>query len=346
MIIETNDAPATVTGVSGLIDVHAHFPALAHKQALERSGVGVDGSALPDWNAEQTLDVMGDVGIEYTVLSPASPPPHFADVDDARRTAREFNEELADQIADDPYTYGGVAFLPLPHVDAALEELVYALEVLKLDGAHVVTNYQGRYPGHPMFAPLLEELNRRGTTVMAHATCPADAVSVPGSPPAPPELAVETTRLTSSLFHRGALRRYPDITWILGHGGATIFRTSHVLGDTAGLTEEDAVAVPASRNGDGTDGDGTGRDLLRGLYVDVLGNVDEPMLSGLAELQGPDKLLFGSDMPLECPTRVARGITTLMANAAVGEQVKQAIARDNALRLFPSVARKLRPTVP
>ena len=136
MIIRTDDAPATVTGVSGLIDVHAHFPARAHRRALERSGSGADGGALPVWNAEQTLDVLGDVGIEYSVLSPSSPPPRFADVDDARRTAREFNEELADQIADEPRTYGGVAFLPLPHVDAALEELAYALDVLKLDGAH------------------------------------------------------------------------------------------------------------------------------------------------------------------------------------------------------------------
>ena len=147
-------------------------------------------------------------------------------------------------------------------------------------------------------------------------------------------------------MHSGALGRYPDIAWILAHGGVTILQTSHVLCETVGLTEEGGAEVPAPGDADGTGGDGTGRDLLRGLYVDVLWNVDEPVLSGLAELQGPDKLLFGSNIPFEYPTRVARSITTLMANVAVDAPVKQAIARDNALRLFPSVARKLRPTAP
>ena len=137
MSAETIAKPTSETGLSGLIDVHTHFPANAHREALERSaGPKNEGIKLPVWNAEKTLDVLGDVGIEYSVLSPTSPAPQFTDLDTARRTAREFNEELADQIAANPGTFGGVAFLPLPYVDASLEELAYALDVLKLDGAH------------------------------------------------------------------------------------------------------------------------------------------------------------------------------------------------------------------
>ena len=328
MIDETGSAPETVTGVSGLIDVHTHFPARAHRRALERAGASVAPRVLPGWAAEQTLDVQGDVGIEYSVLSPAAPLPEFARLDDARRATREFNEELADQIADDPGAYGGVAFLPLPYVDAALDELAYALDVLKLDGVHVATSYRGRHVGDPLFAPLLEELDRRAVTVMTHPPCPHEC----GPQAATSEYLADTARLVSSLLCSGALERFPCIGWILAHGGAALRQAGRrLLGATHLVAEDD----------DPPDG-GAPHDLLRALHVDVVWNVAEPMLSGLVVLQGPDKLLFGSNMPVEQAPRVAHAIITLMRNGAVGAEVKQAVARDNALALFPSVARKLR----
>jgi hypothetical protein len=42
-------------------------------------------------------------------------------------------------------------------VDAALAELAYALDVLRLDGVGLLTNYRGAYLGDPRFEPLLAE---------------------------------------------------------------------------------------------------------------------------------------------------------------------------------------------
>ena len=325
-----------------MIDVHTHFPARAHAAALERAaGPRNDGIRLPIWNSERTLDILGTVGIETAVLSPTSPPPVFADADDARRTAREFNEELAAQVAEHPEAYGGVAFLPLPFVDAALEELTYALDVLGLDGAHLFTNYQGRYPGDPAFRPLLEELNRRGATVMTHPTSPQDVGSmlVGNLLPVTLEFVFDTTRMASDLLYNGTLERFPDIRWILSHGGGTLLQTLNRLCNSIHIMREETTV----EFGGLPESDDRGRELMKGLYVDVTWNTAEPMLSGLATLLGPEQLLLGTDMPFEHGPWIARGIDALKENPAVTDDVKRAVVRDNALRLFPSLATRRQP---
>ena len=53
------------------------------------------------------------------------------------------------------------ALLPLPDVDGALEEISYALDVLRLDGVGLFSSVNGRYLGDPSFDPVFNELNRR-----------------------------------------------------------------------------------------------------------------------------------------------------------------------------------------
>jgi hypothetical protein len=51
--------------------------------------------------------------------------------------------------------------LPLPDVDAALEEIAHANQALHADGFVLMTNYDGVYLGDRRLEPV-EELNRRG----------------------------------------------------------------------------------------------------------------------------------------------------------------------------------------
>ena len=58
--------------------------------------------------------------------------------------------------------------LPLPHIDASLEEIAYSFDTLKADGVGIMTSYGDKWLGYPQFAPVWEELNRRKATVYTH----------------------------------------------------------------------------------------------------------------------------------------------------------------------------------
>ncbi|MEN6591662.1 MAG: amidohydrolase family protein [Methanobacterium sp.] len=90
----------------------------------------------------------------------------------ARRLSRKTNEIYAGLIENHPERFGAFATLPLPDVDAAFEELEYALDVLKLDGVFLLSNYDGYYPGDTRFERLFSELNRRKVAVSVHPATP------------------------------------------------------------------------------------------------------------------------------------------------------------------------------
>lgn len=93
---------------------------------------------FPNWSADKALEVMDRNGISTSVISISAPGVYFRDKDPsmefARGLSRKTNEICAGLIENHPERFGAFATLPLPDVDAALEELEYALDVLKLDG--------------------------------------------------------------------------------------------------------------------------------------------------------------------------------------------------------------------
>lgn len=107
--------------------------------------------------------------------------------------------------------------LPLSDVDAALEEIAYALDTLCPDGVGLY----GVYLGDPEFKPIFKELARRSASVFVH---PANSPNDDGLGfPAPMlEYPFDTTRMAVNLVLSGTLDRYPGIKLILSHGGGTL----------------------------------------------------------------------------------------------------------------------------
>jgi predicted TIM-barrel fold metal-dependent hydrolase len=77
---------------------------------------------------------------------------------------------------------------------------------------------------------------------------------------------------------------------------------------------------------------------IRRFYFDTALSAGPQSLGSLLQVADHDKILFGSDWPY-CPEIVATDmITALENNPLLDEKLKRAIARENALKLFPRLA--------
>jgi predicted TIM-barrel fold metal-dependent hydrolase len=152
------------------IDVHHHISPPSWLDAVKK--VKRDNPPMANWSPQRSLDDMDQAGIATAIVSPTTPQVNFLDHDKdaAARIARESNEYTKKLISDHPGRFGLFAMLPLPHIDASLEEIAYSFDTLKADGVGMMTSYGDKWLGYPQFAPIWEELNRRKATVYTHPT--------------------------------------------------------------------------------------------------------------------------------------------------------------------------------
>jgi predicted TIM-barrel fold metal-dependent hydrolase len=228
-----------------------------------------------------------------------------------------------------PDPFGHFASLPLPDVDAALEELEYAIDQLGSDGVTTESNVDGIYLGDPRYEPLLAELDRRRTPVFVHPTSPPNhrAMSL-GRPRPMLEFIFDTTRTASDLVFSGRLQRYPNIPWILTHGGGTLplltqrmelFRSVFGVGSTT----------------DATDAAGPIPEQIGRIWFDMAGTPFPYQIPALTTAFGSERLLYGSDY---CWTPAA-GTTSQVDSVDAATQPDgdtwRALTTRNAQRLLP-----------
>src|SRR5882757_5344319 len=147
----------------GLIDVHHHIVPDEYVKALSSKGITKGlGVPLPKWGLDTTLEVMDENGIATAIVSISAPGVYFANINEpvkfAKELSRRTNEICAELLSSRPGRFGAFATLPVPDVDAALEELEHALDKLKLDGVIFLSNYDGYYLGDLKFEKLFAEL--------------------------------------------------------------------------------------------------------------------------------------------------------------------------------------------
>lgn len=315
------------------IDIHHHIIPPFYREAVQRAGLAtpIPGVRFPDWDVESALAMMDRQGIATAITSIVEPGVYFGDMAFARELARQCNEFSARLVSDHPRRFGACAVLPLPDVDAALGELEYALDTLKLDGITLLTNYRGAYLGDDAFDPLFAALNRRRTPVFIHPSTPAGRdLPTFGYPVAMYEFTFDTTRMVAHLLYGGALARYPDLRLILSHGGGT-------APFLAGRLVLAAQVAPPLREHAPVDIIGA----LQRLYYDLTSAATPYALSALNALVEPTQLLFGTDWPFVPEPYVAENTAGIAQYRGFDRQSRQAIERENALRLFPDLARRL-----
>jgi 6-methylsalicylate decarboxylase len=314
-----------------LVDIHAHFLTGDYLAALDAAGLkeNVDGFPTPDWSAASALDRMDAWGIKTAMLSISAPGIVFVPMGGKPTLARKINDELATIVAAHPDRFGGLAILPLPDVDAALKEIEYAYDKLKLDGIVLFTNIDGIYLGDKRFDPVFDELNRRDAVVFVHPVAPPGFDINRLEFPAPAiEFPFETTRMIMNMIGSGTVRRCPRVRVIAAHGGGTvpylaprISRNLVRFGKVSpAFTPEEVLAA------------------FRSFYYDVTAVTHRNAIDALLTLAPRDRLLYGSDHPFMLPTLIPPAIDFIMSEPSIAEADRQALASGNAKRLFPRIS--------
>lgn len=296
------------------IDTHTHVVPPAYAEWLPTQPL-YRGPVL-DWTSGAALDAYERLGIETGILS-VSPPGLPMD----RDLVREINTFCAEVVRDAPRRFGFFASLPLPSLDASIEEARHSLDALGADGVVVSTHTGDVYLGAPEWDPLLEYLDERRAVLFVHPV-PLPGSPVPGISPGIVDFLADTTRAAVNMTKHRCLTRFARLRVLLSHGGGYVPYVANRIG--AGLSLESSEAEVLGE--------------LRRFYFDAALTGGPFGLPSLIAFADPEHLTFGSDWPYEPKPGMAGEFTARLDQFDMPEHRRLAIDRKNAERLFPRLA--------
>jgi predicted TIM-barrel fold metal-dependent hydrolase len=141
------------------------------------------------------------------------------------------------------------------------------------------------------------------------------------------EYVFDTTRAVVNLIFGGALEKFPRIRFILPHAGGLVPYFSWRLSVSPMI---DKRLKPLSQ-------DDVFAALKRFWYDNAL-SPGAQTWGSLREVAAMDQIVFGSDWPFANERVTAEAVKTYEALTAITPMQREAIDRNNALRLFPQLA--------
>ncbi|MBQ8456515.1 MAG: amidohydrolase [Prevotella sp.] len=307
----------------GVTDVHSHIITPEFLSALEGEGRLLDeGFPLPQYDAEAHLRWMDEAGVQTSVLTLAAPQPTSAKV------VRSTNEAAARLKTEHPDRFLFCAALPLPDVDAAIREAVYALDTLKADGIKLATNVQGQYLGAPELDTLFSVLNERRAVIILHPHRPepVNRQVMQQTPLAMQEYLAETTRAVSNMISRNVLARYPNVKVVVPHCGAYLPLAIPRMKSLTPVMQKNKMVGEIDYEAN-----------LAALYYDLAGAHAPEVIRMLLSITTPDHLLYGSDYPYVAPqvlTQSLRRMKQYLTTEADLAPYRELILWKNAQQLF------------
>jgi predicted TIM-barrel fold metal-dependent hydrolase len=305
------------------IDVHHHLLSpmyLKRTTRFDEAGARVD-SPLTHWTPQTAIESMDKAGIATALMSIAVGGVRFEKDEATRIMCRENNDYGAKMVQDYPGRFGLLASLPLPDQDASLKEIAYAYDVLKADGIALVTDYDDKWPGDPIYEPAFEELNRRNAVVFVHPTAPTCCLKLmPNIAESWVEYDFDTSRAIISLLVNGTFEKFPNIRFIFSHSGGTSPAMAGRIDrmfppKTAGARAPNGVMAEVSK-----------------LYFDIASGTYPAAMDAVLDVVPVSHLLFATDIPF---VKAEETLDGLDKYKKLSKADLQAINRDNAFRLFP-----------
>jgi predicted TIM-barrel fold metal-dependent hydrolase len=307
------------------IDTHHHILPDFFWRETNDSHAPVGGLAPLQWSKEAMISFMDDAGIDVAVTSVSTPGVHLGNSEKARVLARRCNEFAAELVHTRPGRFASFACIPLPDVDASLQELSYAIDVLRLDGLVVFTNSRGVYLGDAALEPVFKELERRQSVVFIHPNASPDAAAhALGLPDNLLDFPTDTNRAVAQMHYTNRFARTPNVKYIMSHAGGSI---PYLAARLAIIDEMDFIKGAEQR--------GTAADMFRRVYWDTALSATDPVFRLLRDVAGIDQVLFGTDFPYLRRDLAVKAKQRILESSELNPSEKHAVLEGNAARLFP-----------
>lgn len=316
--------------LAGRVDVHHHFTAPSWLDWAEEEGV-VKREKLPwwtRWDLDSALEVMDKTGIGTSVMTVAMLG-RFRERAQRQESARLALRAAADVVESHPQRFAFFTPVFLDDLELSSWSVEYGLDELGAVGVSTRTSVDGAVLGDESHDRLLRELNERSAVISTHPMeVPAakEGAGLPGMPPFVCDFLMDTTRAAINLIRNGTLDRYPNLSFILPHGGGFLPYMATRLELFGGRL------TPGIEPG-------RVRDYLHRFYFDTAGPMSPSATPTLLATVDPARILFGTDWPPTPAHVIADSVTPALDNDPfLSEQQLQGINRENALRLLPALA--------
>jgi predicted TIM-barrel fold metal-dependent hydrolase len=324
-----------------IVDVHHHYmPAtLFDRLAAQAGGRRIVTKEISltlhpsrkDLGAH--LQVMDEAGVTVSILTDQ------VQVMGAE-VARSLNEGIAAVQRKHPARFRGCIHLPIDEPAAAKRELERGIDELGLRAVALLACHLDVQLDNPIMTPLYEIIQKHNLPIVIH----------PQSKPTGSDTLynldrcvfrpLETTQAIVRVMHI-VLPRFPGLRFVMPHlGGAT----SSLKGRMMAFFETDDADIPADMKGylkTQAEQKRLGlterfEKLFQSLYFDTAGTgAWHPALAAAFNVTTADRIMFGTDYPLECKT-AANVIESLdmVRQASCSAPEKEAILGKTAAGLF------------
>lgn len=299
-----------------VIDVHTHIIIPEYMEVLKAHHAELEETfPLPQWSAERHLTFMDNAGIRTAVLTMPAPQPYYGDTKESAACIRRVNEVSAEIKRRYPGRFLFCAALPLPDVDAAIHEAIYALDTLGADGIKLASNSRGQYLGDEELDPLMQILNEHHAVIIIHPHRPTPYPKkiTDTTPLAIYEYPAETTRAIVNLLTHNVPARYPNIKIVVPHCGSFLPLALPRMKSILPTLVKQGYMQPIDWENN-----------LSRLYFDLAGNPTTEVIHSILTITSPEHILYGSDYPY-LPTDV------LQTNL---QRLKEVLATDSELSTY------------
>ena len=238
---------------------------------------------------EERLQDMAAQGVDMQVVSVATPLfGYYLDAAQGRQLARDVNDEITAMTRQWPEHFVGLATLPVQDVNAAIEELDRAVNVLGLKGAELDTVVNNRNWDEPEFLPLFKAAEAMGAVLFFHPQPHANLLLARTERYGLTNsigVTLEDTLIVATLIFGGILESCPDLKACIAHGGGPACFGMGRMDRAWQVRSEARLHIPKPPS-----------TYQRRLYYDCLTS-GESSLRYLLDTVGADRVVLGSDWP-------------------------------------------------